>query len=498
MIIILAIFAATRASPLGPPSPLVSRDRLQAPSCSDPDGCRSLWDIIRSCIFTILLCTWASVHPNIPSPDERWPRIAVRRVGLMLATLFVPEVVIGWALRQRMAAGRLANEHKDKGWTITHGFFAIMGGFMEYDGNRPVRVLFPEQLQSYSLTGNGDFPKISKAEIKDKSKRDAISKTVVILQTGWFVIQCIARVAHGLPITELELVTVALATLNFVIYLLWWHKPLNVQRGVRVYKQRITEQPIDDGDVEDDMGYWDALRDAFSITVQRPPIRTRQESRSSSVPLASRGQRITEEPIDDGDVEADVGFWDALRENLSELPAAIADGPLTRELPRFSWLYRVIFWPFITPSQILGTAITGREYEDLKRVPTFYPDEWPTERTRVVGFALVAAVASVFGGIHCLGWLFTFPSSNERIRWRVASIFVVVIPITISLCLVLRPILKRKNPRILYLLHSIVGTQVGVYIYYRSTLLILAFLTLRSLPPAAYRVVHWTSSIPHV
>jgi len=111
-----------------------------------------------------------------------------------------------------------------------------MGGFTEYDGNRPVRVLLPEQLQSYSLTGNSDFPKISKAEINDKSKGDAISKGVVISQTGWFVMQCIARVVQGLQIIELEVVTVALATLNFVIYFLWWHKPPNVQRGVRVYK----------------------------------------------------------------------------------------------------------------------------------------------------------------------------------------------------------------------------------------------------------------------
>src|SRR5712675_2047786 len=125
-----------------------------------------------------------------------------------------------------------------------------MGGFMEYDGNRPVRVLLPTQLQSYSLTGNDDFPKISKAEIEDRSKGDAISKAVVTLQTGWFVTQSIARVVQRLPITELELATVAFAALNFVICVLWWDKPQNVQRGVRVYKKRITESPIDDGNAE--------------------------------------------------------------------------------------------------------------------------------------------------------------------------------------------------------------------------------------------------------
>jgi len=190
------------------------------------------------------------MHPNIPSPDDRWPRIAWRRVGLMLLALFVPEAVVSWALRQRQAAAALAEEHKGEGWTLTHGFLAIMGGFMEYEGNQPIRVLLPDELESYSLTGNGNFPRISKAEIEDKSKGDAISKGVAILQTSWFVIQCIARGVQGLPITELELATVAFAALNFVIYVLWWNKPLNVQRGVRVYKKRMTEEQIDDGNTE--------------------------------------------------------------------------------------------------------------------------------------------------------------------------------------------------------------------------------------------------------
>jgi len=95
-------------------------------------------------------------------------------------------------------------------------------------------VLYPDELNSYSLTGNSDFPRILKAAIDDKSKGDAISKGVVILQM----------------ITELELATIAFAALNFVIFLLWWDKPLNVQRGVRVYKKRRTGEPIDDGDVD--------------------------------------------------------------------------------------------------------------------------------------------------------------------------------------------------------------------------------------------------------
>jgi hypothetical protein len=46
---------------------------------------------------------------------------------------------------------------------------------------------------------------------------------------GWFIMQCIARSKEHLPITEIELVTLAFATLKFITYGLWWDKPLGVQ-----------------------------------------------------------------------------------------------------------------------------------------------------------------------------------------------------------------------------------------------------------------------------
>lgn len=50
-----------------------------------------------------------------------------------------------------------------------------------------------------------------------------------MVQTGWFILQCLARAIDHLPITELELVTLAFATLNFAIYGFWWYKPFNMQ-----------------------------------------------------------------------------------------------------------------------------------------------------------------------------------------------------------------------------------------------------------------------------
>jgi hypothetical protein len=66
-------------------------------------------------------------------------------------------------------------------------------------------------------------------EIQDRSKGDELAKAFVIVQTTWFVVQCIARGVQRLTVTELEIVTLAYAALNGVMYFFWWDKPLDVQ-----------------------------------------------------------------------------------------------------------------------------------------------------------------------------------------------------------------------------------------------------------------------------
>ncbi|KAF8517755.1 hypothetical protein BU17DRAFT_76352 [Hysterangium stoloniferum] len=74
-----------------------------------------------------------------------------------------------------------------------------------------------------------------------RHKGDALSKRLVIVQTTWFLIQCISRKAQGLDTTQIELLTLAFATLNGILYFLWWDKPLNIQCPVPV---QLLETPI--------------------------------------------------------------------------------------------------------------------------------------------------------------------------------------------------------------------------------------------------------------
>lgn len=76
------------------------------------------------------------------------------------------------------------------------------------------------------------IPTITEKEITDKSKGDAFTKLLVLLQSSWFIIQLIARRSQNMAITKLELTTLALVALNSVMYICWWNKPLSVQSPI--------------------------------------------------------------------------------------------------------------------------------------------------------------------------------------------------------------------------------------------------------------------------
>lgn len=67
-------------------------------------------------------------------------------------------------------------------------------------------------------------------DIRGLSKRDAVSKLLAIFQSSWLVVQCIARLCVGLPLTELELATIAFVVCGIAMYALWWDKPYGVER----------------------------------------------------------------------------------------------------------------------------------------------------------------------------------------------------------------------------------------------------------------------------
>ncbi|KAG2038682.1 hypothetical protein BDR03DRAFT_1009661 [Suillus americanus] len=232
---------------------------------------RTLWDILLSCWLTLFASTWTAIHPDVPGMDEGVVATTFRRLLLMVMALLGPEFVVAWAAWQFLCARQVAKDFNDAfgaqrvqphgdhqavqqnesaisllqagdisnssssknssaGWTLTHGFFAWMGGFMLYVDGEPRATLTPDELLRFVHEGSLEMPVIAEADIEDRSKGDVLSKLVAILQLVWFIIQLVARCVQNLLVTPLELDTLGVAALTCIAYCLWWKKPMNVGR----------------------------------------------------------------------------------------------------------------------------------------------------------------------------------------------------------------------------------------------------------------------------
>jgi hypothetical protein len=70
--------------------------------------------------------------------------------------------------------------------------------------------------------------------LSDRSKSDAFTKIFAILQSTWLIVQCMARFSAGLPITELELATMAYVLCAVMMYGFWWDKPFGAEHVIVV------------------------------------------------------------------------------------------------------------------------------------------------------------------------------------------------------------------------------------------------------------------------
>ncbi|KAF8645290.1 hypothetical protein AX16_007927 [Volvariella volvacea WC 439] len=453
----LTAFARSLASPVPitvpgstTPSPVCVVAAVITASRCDPTQTRTLFDILYSCIGVILLCTYISMHHNIPDQDDSWAKVTWLKLRTTLYALIVPELVMMWAIRQWIMARNIARQNSDRGWTKTHGFFVQMGGLVQKESGGEVGyrvVCDPKKLTGMKI------PCIPEKEIQDHGKGDLLAKAIVVIQTTWFVAQCIARRVQGLALTEIELVTLAFATLNVVTYGLWWNKPLNV--GYPIYFDANGNRV--DGPLADNDG---------------PQIRVQE------------GAWYEKLWGDMKDYVAGCGeVWHRMKESWQ---ASLRQQGVMKAI----W-EKVIMLPFSAVFAPLFDMITHLKAENRPTsVHPFYAAS-PSDSDHMFAIVIGSVIGILFGAIHLIGWNFQFPTIIELWLWRVSALVLTIIPFlfTISLSAI------NKNEA-LFVLFS--GSAPPLYFSARIVLLFLAFFTLRSLPDSAYQNVTWTEFIPHI
>jgi hypothetical protein len=125
-------------------------------------------------------------------------------------------------------------------WTMSQAFFALSGGFAipssTFSLYPRLTLTAPGLLYLARL---GLLPPSTAEEVSDKSKADLFAKVLVCLQAGWFLVQCIARVAQKLPITLLEVHVLAHVLCAFAMYGLWIDKPYDVGSPILCEDERV-------------------------------------------------------------------------------------------------------------------------------------------------------------------------------------------------------------------------------------------------------------------
>ncbi|KAJ8080750.1 hypothetical protein PM082_017584 [Marasmius tenuissimus] len=303
-------------------------------------------------------------------------------------------------------------------------------------------------------------------EIENLGHADFLAKTITILQTLYFIANCMARGVSGLAITELEFFTLGFAALNLVSYSFWWYKPLGVQFPVRVMDRPKSMSP-----------------NQLSVS-QNQHEHLNCSSLGTPPSAASRAPGIFG------------AFSDRIRDNYFK---NWDTWPL--------WAQMVVLLPspiVISCSSIIYAGVAdgdcGRPQPERGNIFSgTTSDEHP------LTYPITYSVAVTLGVFHCIPIMLNyrdFPGhTKDHHLWTVFAIMITVLPLG-SMVLLFKALKTHPNNRVLKLIvHTMVApvftSSVLLYPIARIALMVLAAKQLTDLPPSALQQVEWTTLIPH-
>ncbi|RKK13392.1 hypothetical protein BFJ63_vAg991 [Fusarium oxysporum f. sp. narcissi] len=244
-----------------------------APPWVGTPNVRGTFDILESCIFTLIACVFTALHLDI-IPNPTWQRLLLEKIKWVLLTIVVPEISLltasnqigcAWALKsklkkiQKQQKSSISSPEADFEINLKYAYFIVMGG-LRFDvndilsipdldpsaeklfkdpepqnGRKPVRKAVRAGPPAIvALANKGHWIKVLEKDIDDKSKAGIFQKALVLIQVLWMIMQCVCRFVFGLPLTLLEIHTMLHVIFAIIQYCYWIKKPLDVQEPIVV------------------------------------------------------------------------------------------------------------------------------------------------------------------------------------------------------------------------------------------------------------------------
>jgi len=447
-------------------------------------------------------------------------------------------------------------------FTLVHGFYASMGGFvfdlLDEDGEREKPAFLPAGRTRMTITSMGVrflmehypdlIPDLSETSITDRSSASSLSKALLIVQLTWFCTNCVARLGQGLPLSLLEVTTVAHGLCTLVTYFLWWKKPLNIAeptfiRGPEADKA-CALMTMCSPDVRHELFGTVSIHfpaEMHSITTldrpdseaQRGPSLSYQRSsltlnseetvpnteESTLVELetfvilkpeqqALEGTNFTplkeaaKTPYHDLKISVlydshSIPWYAKQRDPKGQEPVVIRPEDANRwrlafSAMRQSGLDRKTIEPLLPEKPYVSSRSTLQSSSDFKGRGIK-----PIIRSNLSATALTL----IYGVPHFLGWNARFPTILEQHLWRIATVMVAfwgasmgcVVALIVIVRLLMRDFTGERRGEA-----GLVAGAASVYILTAGYLLLESLRQLLYLEPAAYELPAWSNYWPHV
>jgi hypothetical protein len=351
------------------------------------------------------------------------------------------------------------NESQDM--TMTHGFYAGMGSYyIDVDvPGEPSGKPLPKRVY---LTARGVLASVEagksslppKEMIAERSKSDALAKTLVCLQAGYIIVQCISRLGSGLPLTFLEINTLGHVLCALIMYSFWFHKPQDLTLSIAL-ENSFAKQ----------LGTWyaccfdkhyvsDSFCNLYKVLFERArtagssKVSGSQRSPPTSTQTALRERNVFEGFPQESDV-ATLGGDDCILlltaySNSNEASKRIYRSDLWNMFTAVYYVHGKLTVPnYIRTNprvrrceidwSTMRSSIAIKRLLEMKTEPLDYRDNhleeeisnWPSEgllsgHTFLPPLAIAISTA-LYGGLHAAAWHSFFPTEVEKWFWRVSS-----------------------------------------------------------------------------
>ena len=404
-------------------------------------------------------------------------------------------------------------------YTLGQAFFIVAGGLAIESKAFPKETrLIITPAGALELAKLDLLEPISANVIDDKTKADPITKLVVCIQAGWFILQSIARVSQSLPLTLIEIHVLAHGSVALLMYLFWFRKPYDALSPFVITSQEVVDIAV-----------------LFSL--HQPPNSMSKGNKST---VNRTDYRYQEKHMTRCVFKNDLDTARLANVQLQE-PTQILHTHVERALRRlkankqhliyFISSQSTVFYPstYLVPElsdyrsnpgfSLVSQETSTREQE--RQIKLLYDLYMPTSKSGLINWTFLLFIS--YGAFHLSAWNAHFPTTVERWLWRGAGLCIVgSLPLFALGSTLASPIIfiyyerDRSNSirgkiwaktwaRIVvalflpmaYLISFACGLPFLLAPVARLYFLIEAFISLRAPAPRTYETVEWTQFWPH-